>query len=433
VLIRSCHGAGKTFFAAALVLWWIFTRHNSRTLTLAQTWSGVEGLLWPEIEKLYTQSVFAHLRWGKLTETKLDLGKTYYAIGASTDRPAHLEGHHSDTGAMRVVDEAKEVDKGIFTSTEGMLDAPENLDLWISTPSIQDGEFYERDTSGDESVIRVVVDVDELIDDGIPGKAEWKAARAKPSPDGWGVNSDEFQSRAMARYIANSEGALFPVTWIERAMEQTFEVAGPLSAGMDVAGSIDGDQNAVAIKAGPETVPANEETGVEAYEREQVRSIDSWHERDTMVSKGRALSIARPLDAKPLRVDVIGLGKGVADAARQDGYDVEEYRAAGAAHDKDFVNAKAEDAWSLRAKLERNNDAIEAGRPGTFRLPNIALLKKQARGMKYKILPSGKKQVIDPKPSPDLIDAVIIVCSPSRTSGIFDFYARHADKKTEAA
>src|SRR6185436_8682606 len=80
VLIRSCHGAGKTFFAAALVLWWIFTRHNSRTLTLAQTWSGVEGLLWPEIEKLYTQSVFAHLRWGKLTETKLDLGKTYYAI-----------------------------------------------------------------------------------------------------------------------------------------------------------------------------------------------------------------------------------------------------------------------------------------------------------------------------------------------------------------
>jgi phage terminase large subunit len=384
ILLRTCHGAGKGFLAAGLVLWLLSTRPNSRILTLAQTWDGVENLLWPEIASHYQRSLLRYLNFGRMLTTKLDVSDTWYALGSSSDKPEHLEGHHSKVAAMRVVDEAKAVETPTFDSTKGMLDAPETVDLWMSTPSIQSGEFFDRDTGSDESVIRRVVDVDELIADGVEGKAEWKEECRRD----WGEHSDKYQSRVLAKYIDQAEGTLFPVSWIERAMAQTFEVATPLVAGMDVAGSVDGDQNAVAIVAGPDV-----SAGLL-----HVRSIDGWHERDTMVSKGKALSIVQPLKA-PLYVDVIGLGKGVADAARQDGWRVSEYRAS----DKprvpvDFLNRKAEDAWTLRERLEK----------GTVRLPFNQLLKAQMKDMKYRILPSGKKQVIDPAKSPDLADAVII-------------------------
>lgn len=414
VLIRSCHGAGKTFFAAALVLWWVFTRHNSRTLTLAPTWPGVEELLWPEIEKLYNGSLFAKLQWGRVLATKLDLGKTWYAIGASSDKPAHLEGHHSDTAALRVVDEAKAVEKEIFDATEGMLDAPETLDLWISTPSIEDGEFFARDTSADPNVIRLVVDVDELIDDGIPGKAEWKADRLEK----WGEDDADYQSRVLAHYVSATSSTLFPSAWVERAMEQEWEVSGPLRLGQDVAGSTDGDENALALCAGPD-----------AEDRFQVRSLESWHERDTMISKGHSLPVAQSL-AAPVAVDVVGLGKGVADALGQDGVKVEEYRSSDPPRDNvRFLNRKAEDAWQMRDRLEKTKLRLPGGEVGRR-------LKAQMRGMKFKILASGKKQVIDPSDSPDLFDAVLMGTSAPREDGIAAFYARKAaesGKKDRAA
>lgn len=402
-LIRTCHGAGKTFMAAALVIWWTFRNEGARTLTLAPTWSGVEELLWPEIEKLYNRSLLAKLQWGRMLATKLDLGETWYAIGAASDRPQHLEGHHSKTAAMRVVDEAKAVDKGTYDSTKGMLDAPENFDLWISTPSIQDGEFFKRDTSTDD-VIRIVVDVDELIDDGVPGKAAWKAECARD----WGTESEDFKSRVMALYIDQAQGTLFPVSWIERAMNEEFVVTTPLVAGMDVAGSVDGDENAVAVSAGPD-----------ADDRFQVLPIEAWKERDTMVSKGRAVAIALPIGGA-LRIDVIGLGKGVADAAAEvKGIQVEEYRASSAPVDTvRFTNRKAEDAWSLRTRLEKRK----------VRLPQSQTLKAQMKAMRYEILSTGKLRVVDPSDSPDHADAAIISLSTSSLGAVFGLYVEEAER-----
>lgn len=401
VHIRSCHGAGKTFLAAALVLWWLFTRRRSRILTLAPTWSGVEELLWPEIAKLYAGSLLPGFGSGRLLSTKLDLGETWYAIGAASDRPEHLEGHQSDTAAMRVVDEAKAVEKEIFDATEGMLGAPETLDLWISTPSIQDGEYYRRDVSKDEGVVRIVTDVDELIADGVPGKAEWKADRRAS----WGEESAEYRSRVMAQYIDVGGGALFPLSWIERAMAQTFvsndrmapgSEAWQKVAGMDVAGSKDGDRNAIAV-VGSEP----------ASDRVEMFSLESWHEQDTMKSAGRLNeTLLRPSNAGAIpRVDTIGIGKGVCDFVA-----AEEYRASDRPVERDrFVNRKAEDAWAFRKRLE-------AGRVALARLSDEAKqeLKAELCAMRYEILRTGKLQVIDPTDSPDLADALLIAQAPER-------------------
>lgn len=383
VTVRSCHGAGKTFIGGVLVPWWLFTRPDSRVLTTAPTWAGVEGLIWPEIRRLYLGSILPAIGLGRPLSTRMDVSDAWYAIGASSDRPENLEGHHSPTAAMRLVDEAKAVPVEVFDSTEGLLDSPESLDVWISTPALRSGRFYEREARGGESVIRSVVTVDDLIEDGVPGKAAWKALRLEE----WGESSAEYQSRAMARYVDQSEGALFPFSWVERAMGAEFEVGGRPSAGFDVAGSKDGDESVVALAYGPDT-----------EKRRAVTIAGRWKETDTMVSKGRALAIAREAGATLVRVDCIGLGKGVHDALAES-IETEEYRASSRpTDDTRFANRKAEDLWRVRELLEK----------GLLRLPASQALKAQLLGMRYRILATGKVQAVDPPDSPDLVDAVVI-------------------------
>jgi hypothetical protein len=398
VTVRSCHGAGKTFLGALLVNWFLFTRTDSRVLTTAPTWAGVEGLIWPEIKRLYLGSLLPSIPLGRCLTTRLDVSDTWFAIGASSDRPENLEGHHSPAAALRLVDEAKAVPVEVFDSTEGLLDAPESLDLWISTPALRSGRFYEREARGEEDVVRAVVTVDDLIADGIPGKAEWKARRLKE----WGEQSAEYQSRAMASYIDQAEGALFPYSWIDRAMSAPFEVLGAPVAGFDVAGSKDGDESVVALAFGPD------EEG-----RHAVTFAGRWKETDTMVSKGRALSLAREAGATVVRVDCIGLGKGVHDALAAD-VATEEYRASSRPADPTrFVNRKAEDLWHVRELLEK----------GQLRLPAMQDLKAQLLGMRYSINAAGKVQSVDPADSPDLVDALTIALAGHGSSPHAGFLA----------
>lgn len=440
--LRTCHGAGKTFVAACLVHWITATRTEARTLTTAPTWAGVENLIWPEIARLYAGSLLREMAWGRMLDTKLQATRVvngrredaegWYAIGAASDRPENLEGHHSPTCAFRLVDEAKEVEDGVFDATAGMLDAPETFDVWISTPSIQSGRFYERDANGGPDVLRVVVTIDDLIAEGVPGKAAWKEARLKE----WREDSDTYRARAMAQYVESAEGTLFPYTWIERAMAQTWTVDGPLLAGFDVAGSASGDESVVAVVA-----------GTDPEERAEVKLVEGWHERDTMVSKGNARRIANsvpqpapedgaapePRAEVTLRVDGIGIGKGVLDSLAADGYPTEEYRASDKPGDEiRFANRKAEDAWKLRMRMEEL-----PGKPGEclIRLPEHAVLRSQLAAMKYKTLPSGKMQVVDPDDSPDYADAVIIATAGEKPGSNAGFLAwvRAENARAEAA
>ena len=75
--------------------------------------------------------------------------------------------------------------------------------------------------------------IGDLIAEGLPGKADWRSRMAEE----WGESSPAFQSRTLARYGSDAEGALNPSSWVERAMDAAFDVDLPPVAGLDVAGS----------------------------------------------------------------------------------------------------------------------------------------------------------------------------------------------------
>lgn len=416
VLARTCHGAGKTYLAAIIVLWYVSTRPGARCLTTAPSWASVANLLWPEIAELYNGSLLRAVGLGRMLDTAWEIRDTWYAVGAASDKPTNLEGHHSKTAALRVVDEAKAVEDDIFDSTAGMLDAPETLDLWISTPSIEAGKFWERDTKGGDGVVRAHVTVDDLINDPESSeeqrdaKAAWKA---KCVAD-WGETSETYRARCLGEYLQNAEGALFPGAWLSRAAAATWAKEGEPLLGMDCAGSEDGDENAVAERTGPD-----------AEGRLVVEVLDSWRERDTTVSVGRALRWVHEKKPTKIRVDVIGLGKGISDQLALSTR-AEEYRSASAARERErFLNRKAEDAWAFRELLER----------GKLRLIGKPIFFEQLRGYRYEIGRDGRTRVVDPKPSPDHGDAALIACAsggPRKSAGFFEFIEEAAAAKERA-
>ena len=402
VLVRAAHQSGKTFEAGGLCLWWGATRPGCRILTTAPIWRLVEELLWSEIRKLYEGGLLAQIGLGRLrNDCKWDMGGGWFAVGASSDNPANLEGQHSVIAAGRFIDEAKTVPDSVFTATQGLLASMETLDVWISTPSTRTGMFYKRDLTGGDEVIRKIVTIDELIADDVPGAARWKEDSII---EYGGTDNFEYQSRAMGAYIDDAEGALFPFSWIERAMlsdkDRTrrnlpvFHVHGPATIGYDVAGSTDGDENATAPTHGPDSAG-----------RFEVDPLSHWHQHDTQISKDRVIEHATSTKARCIRADVQGLGKGVCDAIAREVLErslkmaVDEYRAADPAEDPDrFLNRKAENAWSMRLLMERDG----------LRLPNEPKLREQMAAMKYEVR-QGKIRIIDPKEdSPDHFDAVLI-------------------------
>ncbi len=410
VHIRAAHSSGKDWLCACLVLWWQATRaqgDGARTLTLAPTWRDVKQLLWAEIGALFAGSLLAEMRLGRMLDTEYKTGDTsdprkpkWFATGASSDHAENLEGQHSPTAACRIIDEAKAVDDDVFIATAGLLFSEETLDVMISTPSTREGAFYRRDLQGGPELIRKVVTVEDLIADGIEAAVRWKKWALN---EYGGEDNFEYQSRAMAEYIDDAEGSLFPFKWIERAMltdEErvrkglpVFHVHGLPLIGYDVAGSADGDENATAPVYGPDHLG-----------RFEIGALRHWYERDTEISKSHVLEHVRELRAVGVRADMQGLGHGVCYSMRHEVEDrklrlsIEEYRSADPPGDAErFLNRKAENAWSMRMAMEKD----------LLRLPNEPTLRRQLAAMKYEIK-QGRIRVNDPDDSPDHFDAVLM-------------------------
>src|SRR5438105_6336287 len=105
--VRSSHGVGKTWVAAALALWWVYTRRPSLVLTTAPTARQVEGLLWAEINRLLRRAGQAQGRPlpGRCLQTKLDVRPEQQALGLTTNEPERFAGWHSEH-LLVIVDEA---------------------------------------------------------------------------------------------------------------------------------------------------------------------------------------------------------------------------------------------------------------------------------------------------------------------------------------
>lgn len=138
----------------------------------------------------------------------------------------------------------------------------------------------------------------------------------------------------------------------------------------------------------------------------KVLHIESWSHQDTTFSAGRIARIIRDRQPDIVNVDSIGIGAGVFDLLRNEGFPVKEINVGEAALDKErYANKRAEYYSLLAKKFEK----------GEIDIPDNSKLASQLASLKYKydtksrLLIESKEQMRkEGRKSPDYADALML-------------------------
>lgn len=359
VAARGPRGMGKTTTASWAVLWFASTRDalglDWKILTTAGVLRHLTRALWPEVHKwaprlsgLYVpptpekQLLTASLH--------LDHGQAYGAVARD---PAMIEGAHADE-ILILIDEAKSVPEAIWDALEGALTGEEGqYALALSTPGQPAGRFYEIHAGRHPDWVARHVTTDEAVEARRISR-RWVQARAA----GWGEESALYRQQALGEFAADDENAVVPLSWVEAAFLrwEAWREAGrpPLEGERSVA--VD-----VATTGADKTVLAQRH-GRHIFE---FRYTSAGGTMDT-VGKVQEVVTGKHKDTRPVTVDVIGVGVGVADRLTELGYKVERYNGAASTSFTDrsgdfgFVNTRSAAYWHLRELLSPDVPEAEA-------------------------------------------------------------------------
>jgi len=388
VAVRSPHGAGKSALCALIILWFALSRdlaqEDWKVLTTAGSWRQLTAYLWPEIS-LWSR----RLHWdvvgrepfdsrSELMLTTLRLSTGQASAGASDD-PQLLEGMHSDQ-VLVVFDEAKSIVAGTWEALEGALAGQgTSLALAVSTPGSPSGVFFDihsRKLGYEDWAVRHVT-LEEAVGAGRISPS-WAAARRRQ----WGETSAVFKSRVEGQFASSDEDSVIPFEWVEGATERwqawkdSDEDPGPVThLGVDVA-RMGTDQTALALRC-----------------QDIVRELRTYSHADTMATTGRVVAVLEANPGARAVVDVIGLGSGVVDRLREQGFKrTVAFNASAGTTRKDrsgelgFVNTRSAAWWWLREQLDPTFDP-------TLCLPPDDLLVGDLSAPRYSVTSSGKIQV----------------------------------------
>lgn len=398
--VKSMHGIGKTFTAACAALWFLYSFPDSRVITTATTWPQVEKLLWHELRGIHRSARYP--LGGHLLNTELKLDDGRFAIGLST-RPEHQEsfqGHHAKN-LLLIFDEASGIPAPIFEAGEGYMTSEGARWLMIGNPTQPAGEFYDAFHSQ-----RTVCNTLSV------GYADTPAYTGEPvSPDlasrlvskqwveekrlQWGEDSPMFQVRVLGEFPTSTDNTVVSLQEVVQAQGRTTQEDFTILPGIvacDVA-RFGSDETVIATRVG-----------------QRVRIARHYTGRDLMQTCGEILEVARTLDCDgfpTLIVDDDGVGGGVTDRLREQGFHVAAFRAGARAHDPTmYPNARSEAWFSLAEQL-----------PGIDLDPDEQLA-ADLTAPQYRLDSAGRR-VVEKKEdtkkrigrSPDRADAVLLTCA----------------------
>ena len=405
--VRSCNGAGKTFISAAIVAWFLTSHVNSIVISTAPTSRQVRELLWQEINNIKVNSNYP--LGGETTLVQWTLGPKWFALGLSTDDPNRFQGFHAEH-ILGVIDEAAGVDSPIWEAMDAILTSYGARLLVIGNPTEPSGEFFNAFSSPLYNKIHIsAFDTPNFTDFGITEEdiandtwqekitgdfrypalitPKWVAERRIE----WGEDSPAYQARVKGNFPLIGTDTMIPLGWVLRAKERpcVYNDDDDCFMAVDVARYGD-DDSVIGIRRG------------NSLTRKEV-----FHHADVHALSKAAKFIADEEHPKWIKVDVVGIGAGVADNLRAWGYPAVDYVAQGRAWNADkFVNRRTESWYLTREKFRKD----------LINIPPDDVLIGQLTATKYDFDVAGRyrlesKDKIKARglPSPDHADVVVML------------------------
>ena len=324
--VRACHDVGKTYVAARIALWFLYSHPRSIVVTTAPTMRQVENLLWRELRAAHENAL--EDLGGEPLKTRLDITADWYAIGASSADPDKLQGFHAASGhILIIVDEAAGVHEPAFEAIEGMMTSEDARMLMIGNPTSETGSFRASHHSWDhaykvhisafdspnfknngiktiQDLQKVDLDKVEIVNDFLVSP-RW----VKEKITAWGVDSPMFQARVLGNFPSQSSNTIIPLNYLEVASsEEHREKIKELSKGQPFYLGID-----VARFGNDNTVLTPRYGGY--IEKQSVHPYTSITDTVALI---KLFSRPRP---NGIYIDVDGLGGGVYDVLYNENYD----------------------------------------------------------------------------------------------------------------
>lgn len=415
--VASCFSSGKSFIAARCIAAWISNHPPGEAfaITTAPTNPQVKAILWRELSRAHSAG---KLR-GRMNQAewymRMPSGKEeLVAYGRKPSDMKLEDGKDSTIAAFQgihakyilvVLDEAAGIPRALFNTADSALIVNENSRiLAIGNPEDSTSAFADACKPGSGwNFIHIPYSstpnftgepVSQRMKDELLSTQWIDEKRVK-----WGESNPLWISKALAQFPQSSSDGLIPIAWIRAAQDRCLEPGSPVELGVDVGGG--GDKSTIARRLGP-----------------VVRIVHRDRNPDTMQTCGAVLAELSTSKASIAKVDMIGIGRGVVDRAKEQNKPVVGINVGEQARDKEaFTNLRAEGYWGLRERFQEGNIDID---------PADEDLAAQLVDLQYKRSSSGKIQMESKeemkrrgKSSPDDADAVMLSFLPVEEKKVY--------------
>lgn len=338
--VKSCHGAGKSAWAAVLVCWFVATRlamgEKVFVITTAPTYAQVHLVLWEEIRAFHQKAnlpgyITSGDEWKM--EVVVDGRKRILdlAVGrkpSDTDKNG-FQGKHEDN-LLIVLDEANGIPEVLFTGAVTQLSGEMNRQkmIAIGNPDDPGSLFGRHDAADTKARKRVAMGIEAKKGELSKPFWNWIQIKAWDTPnfsgedvpqavkdhtlsldwvdrarDLWGEDDPRWTSKVEADFPTESAHGLFSRALIDQAAAEVVDPGYEHTVSRVLAADVSrfGDDRTVVM------------LNIEG----DVTILDSWSKKDSIETATRIHKLAIENHVTQVRVDEGNMGQGVIDILRQ--------------------------------------------------------------------------------------------------------------------
>ncbi len=421
VLVRAAHNVGKSYLAACLVNWWYDTRDPGVCLTTAPTDKQVKDILWKEVRRLRGKR--GGFRGPKMA--RLESTPSHFSHGFTARDATAFQGQHENHVGI-IFDEAEGIDGEFWDAAETMLGGSSYFMLAIYNPTTSTSRTVEEERSGGYHLATLSAMNHPNIALELDGKppmvpsairldrleqqlAKWSEKIPEEEPGAVQLRGQWYrpgliaQSRLLGVRPTTGFDSVFPEWCFDKACgEVLLPLMGRIVVGCDVA------------RFGMDWTAIHGRRGGVSLEH---RTANGWDTtRTTQECKMLATDVSKAQNLDPKQavfvIDDQGVGGGVSDQLRQDGWIVIRHISSVAVEgrEEDYPNLRSA-MWFDLAEACGRGDVSFASLPE----PVKAELRKQFTAVKYRLDSYGRRVVEDKddtrktiRRSPDDADATLL-------------------------
>jgi len=301
--IRAMHGPGKTFFAAASIVWW-HAGFKGISPATAPTIKQLKNRLWPNIRKIQGMGSEFWRRTFEVRATEVQWynDANWKCIAETGATPENLQGYH-DNFMLIVVDEASGVDEEMYPVIEGALSTGIIVILLlIGNPTKLQGTFADSHLKPAVSKYYHQIHVD--LNKTTRVSKKW----VQEMEEKYGVDSPVVRVRCYGEFADEDENQLISLEWLTAARNRAHIPDGSIPRQRITVDCSDGGGNFTVItqsirymsftyftKQTKHSFPAGQATGMTADEVERI-----WVNNKMLKENG-----------DDIVVDALGVGAGV--------------------------------------------------------------------------------------------------------------------------